>query len=339
MNRQDIETRKVISDIMRDSARGAKQEKCFICGKVQTSFCNSHLIPRAILENIATDGKVLTSNALMNISCINVDSGLAKTWTFRFICRECDSKMFCNYEATDALLSPPTDVMLAEIALKNSLMMLYKQYHDKTTFQIFGDRGMIKGGLDIKEKEISLNIVDYSTNARKAKRFIEQNKTDEYSIIFYCVLDWKAPIAVQSSITIHRDLKGDVLNDIYDYSDTVRMQDVHLCIFPYEQKTAVLLFYYKNEHLCEKFAKQFATLSLEKKLEYINYLIFRYTEHFALSAKVLQETKNKKLIKLFKQHGDGGEMGVISMHRMKDRPKHIKPHEIPNFLSKKMALN
>ena len=336
MNQKEIEMRKISSDIMRDSARGAKQEKCFICGKSQTSFCNSHLIPRAVLENVAIDGKVLNSNAILGISYNDIDTGVAKTWTFQFICRECDSKVFYHYEKTDALLNKPTDIMLAEIALKNSLMMLYKQYHDQSTCEIFDRLGMIAGDIGVKNEELALNVEDYKTSARKAKRIIEQNKENEYNVIFYSVLDWKASIAVQASITLYRDINGDVLNDIYDLSYNVRMQDVHLCVFPYKQKTAILLFYHKNEYLIEKFEKQFKKLSYDKQLEYINYMIFRYTEHFAISPNLLKATKNKKLKKLFEQTGDYGNLGMVSVHQLNKKIKNIEPNEIPNFLTMKI---
>lgn len=71
-----IEIRKKYSKLINESKRQAKQEKCLWCGKKITRFCNSHSVPRCVLDNIDTDGKVDYFNAIVNIPFINNDKGL-----------------------------------------------------------------------------------------------------------------------------------------------------------------------------------------------------------------------------------------------------------------------
>lgn len=54
MNKFDIET----SNILRQIEREAKTTACFLCGKKIDSPCNSHVVPRFILKEIAQQGMV-----------------------------------------------------------------------------------------------------------------------------------------------------------------------------------------------------------------------------------------------------------------------------------------
>ena len=72
-----------------------------------------------ILKTIACEGKVLEPWMLMDeIDVVDLESGIKKSGTFHFICRECDALYFQDYENKEALLNDPTDKMFAEIALK-----------------------------------------------------------------------------------------------------------------------------------------------------------------------------------------------------------------------------
>lgn len=106
--------RKDINKLLKKARETAKPDKCILCGKTQTSFCNSHSIPHMILKTIACEGKVLEPWVLMDeIDVVDLESGIKKSGTFHFICRECDALYFQDYENKEALLNDPTDKMLA----------------------------------------------------------------------------------------------------------------------------------------------------------------------------------------------------------------------------------
>lgn len=94
-----------------------------------------------ILKTIACEGKVLEPWVLMDeIDVVDLESGIKKSGTFHFICRECDALYFQDYENKEALLNDPTDKMLAEIALKSMLQMLSKRNEEIALFDIIQKR-------------------------------------------------------------------------------------------------------------------------------------------------------------------------------------------------------
>lgn len=131
-----IENKKKLNNILKRAKNAAKPDKCIICDKPQTSFCNSHLIPQMVLKTIAESGKLLHPNALVGIEILDIEKGINNAGTFHFICRECDSKYFQDYENPDKIKNYPTDIMMAEIALKNMLLMLSKRNEEKEIFNI-----------------------------------------------------------------------------------------------------------------------------------------------------------------------------------------------------------
>lgn len=119
-----VEIRKILNSIILQAQNNAKPSSCIQCGKIQTSFCNSHSVPQMSLKAIASKGKLLQSSFLFGLEVVDVEKGVNNSGTFKFICRECDASFFREYENYDALIKNPTDVMIAEIAVKNILLQL-----------------------------------------------------------------------------------------------------------------------------------------------------------------------------------------------------------------------
>ena len=116
-----IKARKKLSEVMHESKQRAKQERCCICGKETSSFCNSHSIPQFILRRIALNGEVLNGACALDLEVVNQQDGINRSGTFSFICKDCDNDMFSDYEDENALLGDLTTRMLAQIDLKNVL--------------------------------------------------------------------------------------------------------------------------------------------------------------------------------------------------------------------------
>ena len=64
-----------------------------------------------------------------------IEKGIKNSCTFQFICRECDSKLFSDYEDEISLCKLPTRRMMAEIDVKNSLLMLYKRLYELPMYE------------------------------------------------------------------------------------------------------------------------------------------------------------------------------------------------------------
>lgn len=89
-----------------EARKKAKPAVCIICGKPQTSFCNSHSVPQMVLKSIADDGIVLHASATMGFDeeIIDIENGVKKSGTFNYICKSCDGTIFQDYENLNNLL-------------------------------------------------------------------------------------------------------------------------------------------------------------------------------------------------------------------------------------------
>lgn len=344
-----ILVRKQMSTFQKQARENAKLNKCFYCGKDNAQICNSHSIPEFSLKNIALDGEILYTNLLVNIPTEKEKKGLNEAGTFRIICRECDSKIFKNYENPENYLTFPTPKMLAEISLKNYLHIiskrlieneLFKQAHTLTTNPLH------LGYASQKLKTNQLDLSEYKKAYEKAKRIAIKNWENEYYIIFFKKLDYVVPIAYQNNLALVCDIEGNIINDIYNTDEKYKIQDVQLCIFPLKDSSIILLFMDSNNRRYRKFNKQFQKLNNEEKLELLNYIIFKYSEDVFLSKKVEKTmTSSEELKRVIRSTSDMTcstynllEETINYDKALKEEFNLNKKKDIPNFLSKKFAL-
>ena len=81
-----IEVRKKVNKMLSEARKKAKPPKCILCGKEQSSFCNSHSVPKMVLKNIAKAGKLYHANKLIEIPVVDKEKGISNSGTFYFIC-------------------------------------------------------------------------------------------------------------------------------------------------------------------------------------------------------------------------------------------------------------
>jgi hypothetical protein len=134
MNTNKIEYKKMIGKLLGKSRQDAKTGECYYCGRPCSSFCNSHSVPAFCLRNIAVNGYVFYSNTLVSIPLLDYDKGVNESGTFHLICRECDSKIFSDYENPDNYRNKPTSKMLAQISMKNYLKSISKRLFELSLF-------------------------------------------------------------------------------------------------------------------------------------------------------------------------------------------------------------
>ena len=328
MTNEETAERKYVSDFFKAAERRAKQDRCVLCGKLCSSFANSHSIPRFVIKRIAVEGKLKTFNDIIGLRSRR--NSVNNSWTFHIICSECENRNFSTYEDEDALLQVPTNKILAEIALKNSLLMLHKYRVDCESEKESIRIGAFVGETDVLPIMNALNISDVSFEIRRSKKIIDKELKSGYKLLFYKVLDWVSPLAFQSSMCVYKNLDGSVLNQIYNESKNIRMQQLHVCVFPLSNKTAIMVFVHKDDRNYVAFEKRFNRLSDDDKVEYINYLIFKYTEHALISPaadiRLLQDEKLIDLCEEFAENAFGYGQVVL-------------PGEIPNFLSSEFAIS
>lgn len=109
-------------------------------------------------------------------------------------------------------------------------------------------------------------------------------------------LEYTVPIAFQGTVALITDLDGSIINNIYNKDCKYKIANLHICIFPFESKTEILMFVENTHKRYRKFYKRFNKLSLELRLSIINYIIFLYTEDYFISKSVRDDIiKNESL--------------------------------------------
>ena len=81
---------------------------------------------------------VLHASAAMGFDeeIVDIENGVNKSGTFNYICRNCDGTFFQDYESEANLIKNPTDKMLAEIAVKDMLLLMSKRATEKELAKI-----------------------------------------------------------------------------------------------------------------------------------------------------------------------------------------------------------
>lgn len=299
MNKNLIDARIKYSNLVKKSKDMAKRKECLWCGKQITNFCNSHSVPRCILNNIDSEGKVDYFNALINIPILNKNKGLKEAGTFRLICKECDGTIFQDYESLQALLERPTERMLEEIALKNNLTMLNKRYYETEFYRTLKNEYGEKFGYKYRQNINKLDEKDFWYDFERCKLMMESedDKYGHYNLFFWRRLEYVIPIAFQGIVTLYGDLEGNIVSDIYSDNEKIVINHIHICLFPLENKSVVFAFYHCHDSEFDAFSEQFSKLDENEKLRMISYLVLEYNEDFFFAPKFPHRTWMLKKIK------------------------------------------
>lgn len=323
--------------IIKEANRRAKREECFLCGKKVDSFCNSHVVPQMVLREIAENGKILSANAAVQLDFLDVEKGVNNSGTIHFICRECDSKYFQDYENEKALSLLPTNRMMAEIALKNILMQLNKRANEVKLYDMMEETGKFHGRDSILQIQ-KMDMADYEFSFKRIMKILGKNLKSGYHLLYWKKLPYKVPIATQVPIVLDVDLEGREVNNIWSDDPKDRMQDLHVCVFPIKTESILIIFYHKDDRKYVAFEKQFNRLSENDKIKWINYVIFKYTENYFFSPKIENVIKtDKKLQELSAESFGLPNLGHIT-NPMNFFYEGVKPDEITNILDYQYRL-
>lgn len=337
-NEISIQDRKAFTEFYRTVQKDSKPKKCILCGTEKSSFCNSHSVPKMVLKNIAENGKVLQSNALVKLAIFDDEKGVKNSGVFHYICNECDSRYFQRYENPDNYNEIPTRYILAEIAMKNTLLQLSKRRFEHQLYKTISSTSnrLFNAGtiFDIQ----SLDERDYLEELTYHKSVAEGLNQEKYNLIYFTNLPYKVPIAAQTGIALREDLRGYQVNNIYEMSEKYTVETLHLCVFPLKNNTVIMLFCRKHDRKYNRFIKQFSTISAKEKLRYVNWLIYKYSENYYFSPKTDRELLEDNILKELSKEVDGrSNLGFVVSEDYLKRKK-IKPDDIPNALDSKYAI-
>lgn len=351
LTEKDIEHYKKINRIFSKAENIAKLPHCVLCKKECSSFCNSHSVPRFALSRIAENGKV--SETLKNKMPLHEKSlGVKQTGTFKLICNTCDNESFQDYEDPSSYSANPTNKMIAQIAMKNYLQMIYKRLVERELFTLLGEKypqnkSFTEENLLIK----NLDLIGYLSDLKYAQKAIEKSNDKYYHLYYYKVLDYVVPYAAQTVIPLIGDFNDEVINNLYNLSPDYKLKDIHVAVFPLENTSVVMMFVADGEKRYRNFYKQFKKSSPEDQLSAINYIIFAYSENVFLNPKVQNDMKqNKRFMEICGQSTEIlAEMTPLTIHNYDISSEALlskaikefslsKRHEIPNLLSREYAI-
>lgn len=337
-----LENKKKVNQIISLAKKNAKSDRCLYCGEKVTSFCNSHTIPAFILENISVEGNLYNFNKMIGSPIIKDEDGINRSGTFYVICRDCDSKVFAEYENPDKYSTDPSHKMLAQIAMKNFLKNIYKRKLEFEIYKVVNEQmGLPYGMLEHQSNIIELDLNEFTNEYIRAKKSDEKNESDAYYMFFCKRLDYVVPVAFQGPIAMSTDLEGGVINKLFDMDPKYKLQELHLCIFPFKEESLVFMFIDSRSKRYRKFCKQFRKLSLEEQLKVFVYLIFAYTEDFFIHKDLDNEIlRNEVLLEI-----SGKSSIVTSMIPFVDGDEVVQQSydfsqlsQVPNILSKRYEV-
>lgn len=232
---QNINFHKALSISESYAKKLVRPETCLICNSRKKPFCNSHSVPARCLRAIAEKGDVKVFNGLVKIPAVDDDKGINEAGTFRLICRECDDRVFKEYETFEKYTDKtPSDKILHEIALKNYL----KYYHKKAIEEIVFPKMMEI--LKLPNMNLLEPILNPGNRDKKdafkllceTKKILNSNTNGYYRIIEYKKLPYTCPFAFQGTISLITGFNGENINDVFNTDKKYDLQDMHVCIFP-----------------------------------------------------------------------------------------------------------
>lgn len=272
---------KFLSRAINNRKKDDKIKRCFLCGKKNIKYCDSHTLPRFVIKNIAPNGKIKNTQIFNPNRYINSEQGINNSGIFREICSKCDNTLFQSYENVQKYNLFPTDEMLQEIALKNYISRMYKHNKEKKFYNYvknnlcstYNEKRFIENSLKVTE-------FNYCYNKKWAKKCYKSllNEKYHFKIHYYKELEYTVPYAIQAHCILFFDFNDKKLADNFIMPDYDTNEDMHLCIFPFKNKSIIFIFTEKDTLLYNDFFCSLSKKNEEEQLAVINFITFAYFE-------------------------------------------------------------
>lgn len=335
-----IQHRKSVNKRIKEARNRSKPVKCPICNRQLGKTCNSHSIPQMVLKTIETNGHFYNKNIVDNMMFFDSETGTNNTGTFHYICNSCDNTYFSDYENPEAIHAVPNNRVLIEIAVKDMLQKMQQKAFEIALYKydILLRKNNIVRDLEDAIRVLELDFRDYNECIDKLKKEKEENAGD-FKIIYRTVLPYITPIAMQECFTIYRDRLGKKINDL-NIGEGERVQVVHMCVFPHNENTTVLMFYDAADTSYDSLYEQFANSTEEENLKYVNYYMLALGENYFYSEKISKTILQDKSLKKISQEyiGERGNFGVMTATTRSDLYTPVEYDEIPFLLGREYAL-
>lgn len=295
-NDQLNDARKLLGQLKKKAKMQAKHETCLICGQ-KLPFCNSHTVPQFCLKNIADNGKVNVFDALIGTKLCSSDSGIKSSGTFHVICRKCDGTIFQDYENPEVYSDIPSNKILNQIALKNVLRDICKHETELETIKIVKKKMLEKSRFFaiIADAYFNSQIKARSQDIKDCYDIFDAVKTNlniespSVHIVSFDKLNYVVPIAFQGMIALITGVSGELINNQYNYDSDYSVEYLNFAIFPLENSSVIITFSDDKNSRILTFEKELKNMSVAKRLEIINRIVFWYAEDYFFSPRLPKE--------------------------------------------------
>lgn len=296
--KREIEISKRSREIKNEALANIKLDRCLICEKDSSSFCNSHSIPRFILANIAEDGIVYTPEEAKNGGKIihkNVYEsivGINKAKVFRNICNECDNDIFNLVEDKTVLEKEFTDKEYTLYTLKILLHDIYIKFFTSELFTLGKRQQGIARAIKIPWL---LDVQDMLKEKEEYVSAIKVGKNIRNNIILDTIINKKTKFACITKVTLNFSYTGKKLYNLTDYQ--MRFGHIYILVLPYDEcHTKVCMYYRRKYKIYNEVKDEFNKFTLEEKLQAISNLIIMHTEDFVCNYEVIEKLKDIRTI-------------------------------------------
>ena len=282
-------------------------DKCVICGKEYSSYCDSHSVPRFVLKQISKNGKIMIGHNFTKNPTFN-DFGIKNTLLFKCICEDCDNTYFKEYEDPNIFNKDLSNLAINEIAIKIYLRHYYKRLGEESIFMNLFDKVQSEGLEDsdighFVENKLLTTKLDLDDAKRRINRLIKHKEERHFYIIDEFVLDYPTELAFQGFVALSRGFSKQI-NDLHNYDPSYKIELLYICVFPFKDGTKVLLFCEDGFKRLRDFYKEYRKLDLQSKLYLINYILLLYDEEWCVSGDFDKTKLNKETLSLINQTTD-----------------------------------
>ena len=320
--------------------------KCKICkttfiGNNPSETCLSHSIPQFALKTLGN--KLKDINAFIQNPLDSDETGLKRAGTFRLICPKCDNTKFAEYEDPNIYddsfcKSSKLQIILNEIVMKNSLYSLYihlldyKYYKDELSkipseaaiklltdpllsSSLLDKRKMAEERFTVEQADVKDCKQEFKQTLSLRKKLLNKIPLESWNLSYFHIFDRQFPIAAQAKVALSTDCWGNKICDTTKLNAEIKC--LHICIFPFKEKTAVLVISKMDDNV-EETINCLKSISDDEVAKALIALIMNGSRDFYFDQKTPQEIFNNAYLRALAGNEDESLCYISSDHPIED---------------------
>lgn len=293
---------KLTDEFIKGVHKTARLSHCLICNKPMSSSCKSHVVPQFVLKEISHKGMVSYGYVFdkRDVQGCEKTTGVKNAHVFRLVCRECDRRLFSDYEKPESILdfdllsSGEQTKMLRQMALKAHLSHIQMKYNRLIMKEI-------STGGRVSELEKQSRFTPERIDLNDHIDSVFATESTSYTVLYNKLLDYNVNFATQTLIYYVYDMEGRKTYNIYDLRHDEKISPFYLMILPVKGKTRIVFYINSVNERASSLIKQFSTLSEEEKLKFLFVSLIVFDQDFYVNPlkaeKIIKH--DKKIVKLY----------------------------------------